>query len=260
MGAEGSHAAKAGYTHPFLAGVTQTEAHCSAGRCDMPILYNDSSLIFLFYRVPVEAAVDLITNARLEPLPVFGKAIVGLAAFEYRDTSAGVYNEIGLTVLTARVGSSPYWPGFLMNPQHEPDAGFFVASLPVTTELARAAGAEFWNYPKYVTGISTHFAPDGVQVELAGELSLRYTPARSLTVNAFPIVTFSVHDGQLLRTYIRTNGRMRLSRGKTAALTCTGKGPTAERVKALGLDHSTPFAVCTVEPFRSILPYGVPVV
>lgn len=259
MAAEGSNATQARYAHPFLKDTVQTPAQCSAGACAMPILYNDSSQIFMFYRVPLAAASELISDPRLEPLPVLGAAIAGFAAFEYRDTSAGPYNEVAVTLLTRRRGTSPSWLRYLTDPARVPDAAFFVASLPVTTELARAAGADFWGFPKYVAPISTRFRPEAVHVELAGELSLDYRIGPSLTLPSPPIATFSVRQGQLLRTLIRTHGTLRLGRGAAASLTCSGDGPTERCVSALGLADRKPFAVCRVDPFRAILPFGVEV-
>lgn len=256
MGAEGSNAVQGRYAHPFLRDTVQSPAQCSAGVCAMPILYNDSSQVFLFYRVPLAAAAGLIPDPRLEPLPVFGAAIAGLAAFEYRDTSAGPYNEVAVTVLARRRGTAPSWLRYLFDPAGVGDAAFYVASLPVTTELARAAGADFWGFPKYVTTIATRFAPDQLRIELGGELNLDYRSGPGLTLASPPLATFSVHHGQLERTLIRTHGAMHLGRGAGASLSCVGDGPTAHCVRALGLEQRKPFAVCRVDPFRAILPFG----
>lgn len=246
------------YTHPFLAGTRQTEAHCSAGRCDMPILYDDASQVMALYRVPLAAAAALLPDGRLEPLPVLGKAVAGFVAFEYRQTSAGAYNEIGLVILVKRRKTRPSLLKLLRAPLSEPDAAFYVVNLPVTTALARAAGVEFWGYPKYVKDIGTRFAPREVEISLAGELEFSYRAGPGLTLPAFPLATFSIHRRKLLRTEIPTHGRLRFGGARSAELRCVGKGPTASTVQALGLDRAKPFLVCRNDALRVILPYGWP--
>lgn len=244
------------YTHPFLAGTRQLEAHCSAGRCDLPILYEDASQMLALYRVALDAAAALIPDQRLEPMPVFGKAVAGIAAFEYRDNTAGKYNEIGLVVLARRRQTRPSLLRLLRKPATEPDAAFYVVNLPVTTELARAAGAEFWGYPKYVTAIETNFTGNGVRFTLAGEFALNYRKGPGLSLAAFPVTTFSIKHGQLLRTVIPTHGRMRFGGAGSVELDLLGDGPTARSVRALGLQHLKPFAISRNDALRVILPAG----
>ncbi len=244
------------YTHPFLAGTRQIEAHCSAGRCDLPILYEGASQLFALYRVAPAAAAALIPDQRLEPMVVFDKAVAGIAAFEYRDTTAGIYNEIGLVVLVRRRQTRPSLLRLLRNPAKEPDAAFYVVNLPVTTELARAAGVEYWGYPKYVTAIETNFDSDGVRITLSGEFGFRYRQGPGLSLKTFPFTTFSIKRGQLLRTIIPTHGRMRFGGAGSVELDLLGDGPTARSVRALGLERLKPFAICRNDALRVILPKG----
>ncbi|MBI2383400.1 MAG: acetoacetate decarboxylase family protein [Gammaproteobacteria bacterium] len=258
MNADGAGKTASRYSHPFLAGARQVEAHCSAGRCDMPILYDDVSQLFAFWRVPLAAAAALVPDGRLEPLPVFGKAVAGFAAFEYRGTTIGSYNEIGLVILVRRRGSAPSLWRLLRRPEREPDAAFHVVNLPVTTELARAAGVEFWGYPKYVKPIRTQFGRDAVSIGLEGELSLECRSGPGLSLAAFPVTTFSALRGRLLHTAIPTDGRLRFGGAASLKLKTLGDGPCARTVRALGLDRAKPFAVFRNDALRVILPFGEP--
>ncbi|TJY56217.1 hypothetical protein E4T66_19855 [Sinimarinibacterium sp. CAU 1509] len=256
MNAEGARKSANRYSHPFLAATPQVEAHCSAGRCDMPILYEDASQVFAFWRVPLADAAALMPDGRLEPMPVFGKAIAGFVAFEYRDTSAGAYNEIGLVILVRRRQTSPSLWRLLRHPEREPDAGFYVVNLPVTTPLARAAGVEFWGYPKYVKPIPTHFARESVHIELDGELTFDHRSGHGVGVDAFTVTTFSILKGKLIHTVIPTHGRLRFGGAGSVVLKITGDGPAARTVQALGMDRSRPLAVFRNDALRVILPYG----
>lgn len=128
----------------------------SAGNVDLPIFYYDNSLCMAVFLVDLDKARALVTDERLQVVPAWGgKALVGLAFYEYRHTAIGAYNEVGLAVLTAPRGCRlPRLPLLRMlgsldrNPM-----GFHILDLPVTTEVACAAGREAWGLPKFVTPI-----------------------------------------------------------------------------------------------------------
>lgn len=76
-----------------------------------------------------------------------------LSAFEYYDTDIEPYNELGVGVLldSPEHRRLPAW-----NLARQLASGCFhtyVLRLPVTTELARRAGVELFNYPKFLASI-----------------------------------------------------------------------------------------------------------
>lgn len=242
----------------FFSDVRQEPVPTSAGPCDLPILYRDASIVGIFHRVDPGAASRLLEGVPLEPWVAFGgKATVLTAVFEYRDTTVGVYNELGIAVLTKRPGSAPSRLGFVRDMTRQEEQAFYVVNLPVTTEAACAAGKEIWGYPKYVTGIDTDLRPRAARFGLEGELEIDIGGGLGPRLPNVPIVTFTVKDGHLLRTVVRTGGRARWTGGGSVRLRVLGDGPCASTVTALGLDRTRAAAAFRSDDFQAILPAGI---
>lgn len=242
----------------FFADIEQHDAPTSKGPCAMPILYRDASLLGAFFRVDPAAAGAALAGTAFEPYVLFGKAVVLLACFEYRDTTVGTYNEVGLAIQAKRRGSSPSLLRFTRDMASEPDAGLVVTNLPVTTGEACAAGVELWSYPKYVTGIETDFRPDGTTITLQGELRLTAPPQRGPSLKGLPFVTWTSHHGRLLRTVVKTGHDARWGLGRRVELEVLGAGPTADTVEALGMaGRGTAVATFRTDRMLAILPHGI---
>lgn len=229
------------------------------GACELPILYRDGSQIAVVFRVDLERARDVVPARAIEPWPLLGRAVVSLHAWEYRDSSIGPYREVSVAVNCRRAGTRPSLRRFLGDDGVHDDHGWWIVSLPVTTDAANDAGRAIWGYPKYVTTITTDFTGGRAHVVLGDELSLTVEPQRGPTLAGQPMVSFSALGGRLLRTRIDVAHRVRWGTGRGARLALRGDGPTARAVRALGLERATPIAAFRVERFRSRLPAGVDV-
>lgn len=250
---------------PFLR-VPQTVHATSRGIVDLPILYEDASNVVALFEADRDAARDLLRGTGLVPaVEVGGKAIVALSFYDYRRTSVGAYGEVGTALFAAPEGTRPSITALveLWRPPAARRTGAWVVDLPVTAELANAAGREIWGYPKFVTGIEFELrarafrcavadpAGGGPICELAG------TMGHGVPVPAVSLVTFSLLDGVLVRTHVDVR----------APTTARGPGDLALRVgasdhrmaanlRALGLDGARPKAVLVTERLRSILHAG----
>jgi hypothetical protein len=87
--------------------VPLTKHPTSAGIFELPVLYRDASQFAVNWRVPLEPVRALFAGKSIEPWPLFGKAMVALYVWEYRDSSLGPYGEVGLGILCRRRGTSP---------------------------------------------------------------------------------------------------------------------------------------------------------
>ena len=241
----------------LFGGIEQSEVPTSAGPCAMPILYTDAHYLGLIYRVDVaRATACLPANSPFEVMPIAGKAAVQLAFFEYRASTVGAYNEVALAITVRRKGKRPSTLRALIDPRGNDDQGWVFSNLPVTTEGARAAGCEIWNYPKYVTGIDCDFRPTGIRGVLEGELELLIGPGGRMVTPGVPFLLMSVKDGRVLRTTVETNHKLRWGGAATTELRVIGDGPTSDNVARMGLDALQPsFAMRTME-MRSVLPLG----
>src|SRR5690606_18742683 len=227
-----------------------TPCRTSVGDIDLPIFYYDDSLCMAIFLVEREAARALVTDERLEVVTVRGKALVGLAFYEYRHTAIGAYNGVGLAVLVAPRGSrQPRLPLLtLMGALDRNPMGFHILDLPVTTEAACAAGREAWGLPKFITPIDFELRgrefrgsvrdPQGdhpiVTLEGKGGLGV---PGPLLD-----LALYSVRDGELLRTLVNTRGGgcNRLGGSLRVSIDPQSRHPMAERLRQLGLEGARP--------------------
>jgi hypothetical protein len=241
---------------PFMQ-IPTREVQTSVGPCTMPIRYYDASMVAAVYRVSADAARATLTDPNVEPMLVGGKAAVLLCGFEYRGSTIGPYNEVGVAVLVKRLGSQPSVLKTLWDQRAVTDVGLSVVALPVTTEDACAAGRELWGFPKYVTRIDTDFDGEEVTVGIEGEFTLKFGEPGMFSMGGLPFITMSTQGGDLLRTIIEVDHRTRL--GGSCRLTLAGSGPTADAMRSLQLEGARPSVVFRTHGMRSVLPLGTPI-
>jgi hypothetical protein len=215
-------------------------------RCPLPIRYFDAQLLIATYLVEYGRAAALLKATGLTAVPQPGdKAIAAFGCFEYRRTDIGPYNEIGLTILA-------------MAPKY-PMPALYVVHLPVNTALTNRAGREIWGYNKFVAtiviaGKSEHFSmtirdPDSATIARFGG-----TRGASVSMPPTDLVTFSLLDGQLLRTTIQAMTPSQLSGGSGFSLQIgESMHAMAQSLRTLGLDGINPVLVQYADPFQSLL-------
>jgi hypothetical protein len=236
--------------HGSIASVQTT-----AGRIELPAVCRDASLLAQVFSIEASVARTALEIDTVEPAIWWRKALALFVAFEYRDTSIGPYNEVGVAILAKRAGTAAKAWQAAIRPKYELSAGWFIVRLPVTTEIARAAGFEIWGYPKYVADIRTEFTKRSVRVELVGELAIEHQSGWGITLPAAPFATLSLAEGQLIHSLIKTERRVRLGRGRTNTR-IIGPGPTADLVRRLGLESLTPLVTLRTDTLQTRLPKG----
>ncbi len=103
-------------------------------------------MFLVFYFVEAENANLTLKNIDLEAVQFYNqKTLVVFALFEYKDTTVGVYNEIGIVIASHLKEEKLNYPlrkslKFMLhrNPENI-QIGFYVAHLPVTRK-ANATG------------------------------------------------------------------------------------------------------------------------
>jgi hypothetical protein len=200
-------------------------------------------------------------SQRLHPVMLTsGKAMVGIGAFNYMDTSIGPYGEVAV-VAPAVYGPKP--PPVLIPALLEsryPGFGTLVLHLPVTKTVARDAGRGEWGYTKFVADMKFTFTPEAMECRMSeGDqhiLSLR-VPRRGIAVrDRKPLITFSVKNGDLIKTFVPQKGYCRFAvRPKGAGLRL-GDHPVAQSIRDLGLSER-PFLSRYYLERSGILPSGV---
>lgn len=228
----------------------RTPVKTSKGNVDMPILYYDNSQWMLLFWADLNAARKLV-NEELEVVSVRGKALCGVAFYEYRDTSIGSYNEVGIAIGCIPKGHKVPWCSFasILCALDKNLIGFNIVDLPVTTEEACSAGREIWSLPKFVTpieyqeqgrnftGIVQHPSNEGVIVRVTGRAGL------GIPFSVINLVLYSKHQDQILRTLVNTRGLGMASLGGSLRLTVENtEHPMGNRLAELGLNGQKPLA------------------
>ena len=140
---------------PFFDDVSQVEGAIGDGVGRLPVFYYDGAAIAAFFPAKLRALQRLMPDPRMRPARVLpGVGLVTIFCFEYRDTDIAPYNELAISVALNEPWFLPNVPGraLIGSLRHRQLHGW-VHHLPVTTEIARAGGVDFYNYPKFIGGI-----------------------------------------------------------------------------------------------------------
>lgn len=264
---------------PFFQ-VPRTRTRVSAGEVQLPILYYDASALYAFFLVEQEKIRHVLLDAELDPgMRLGSKAVVGLACYQYRNTSVGVYNEVGLAVAVTRQGdrlAMGGWRDVLASFTHpeERRSGLYVLDLPVTTPIANAAGREIWGFPKFVAPIDFeldegHFACSVHPAENASEqhpeksaplMTLAGKMGLSMPTLPFSLALYSYLNQKLQRSTVNVRGRTHLALPGSVRLQIgSGQHVMVQHLQQLGLQNAKPVALMWTDCFQSRLNAGVPV-
>jgi len=142
--------------HDQLFYVPTHSVEISLGTFSLPFFIYEATNLTAIFRAQRDQAETLLQGTGLEPAFVMGSwALVALTFFQYRASSAGEYNEVGLMLPAVRQGQGRLLRSLVDLAHHLEDRemGMYVVDLPVTTELACVSGRELWGYPKFRTQI-----------------------------------------------------------------------------------------------------------
>lgn len=248
--------------------VPTEHAETSQGAVELPILYYDTSNVVAFFVSPKAAVSQLLEGTGLKPALSFGPwSVIALSFYEYRKTTVGVYNEVGVAIPVVHKNIPTPLGGLtdLFRPLNQRDLGFYVVDLPVTTDVANAAGRELWGYPKFVTDIV--FSLDAKQFHgkvldpTERKMIVSLEGGLGIGVRASPIspITYSKLAQQWLKTTVNVRGPVQLGWSPSMRLTVgTSSHPMAERLRGLGLNRARPLCLMSTHLFQSRLNKGAP--
>lgn len=242
----------------------RTTVKTSAGDVEMPILYySNSQWMFLFW-ADLHAARQLVSK-ELDVVSLNGKALCGVAFYEYRDTSIADYNEVGVAIGCVPKGTKTSFLSYATLLRHldNRSVGFNVVDLPVTTEAACAAGREIWSFPKFVTDIGfkesgKDFSGTVKNIEGDGNImSIKGRAGFGVPFAVLDLVLYSKHNDQMLRTLVNTRGLGKASLGGSLRLAVENTDhPMGQRLQELGLDGQKPWSVVRTDKLQLRLNSG----
>jgi hypothetical protein len=214
--------------------------------CALPIRYFDVQCLVATFPTDLIRATELLKGTGLIAVSQEdGKAVVLLYCIEYRITDIGPYNEVGLTVLAAAPG--------------DPIPANYVVNLPVTTAVASRIGREIWGYNKFVAAIDVKSNGKSfstilrdTDAEMIGSLEGRR--GASVPTPPIDILTFTLHQGRLIKTVIRVLTPSSSSSGENFVFRIgTSSHPMTNNLRTVALDGARPVLVHYADPFQALL-------
>lgn len=127
---------------------------------ELPVVVRDASSAAATYLVSARAARRLLPGDAIDVVELLpGRALMSLAAIDYRDNDLGDYNEISIAFFV-RERSAPRGLPYLGNllDLTRQRLGTYIHRLPVTQSFTCEAGCRIWGFPKTVD-----------EIELGGE-------------------------------------------------------------------------------------------
>lgn len=180
-----------------------------------PNFYYENSRVTVVFTADLARLRELIPLKVLElvqPLQVWpGRGIVALTAYAYHYCDNDSYNEIGLSVVTNKPGSSNWGPFSLMGQSVSNDLWGYVLKLPVDTELARVRGVVGYNLPKWLTRIDYSEGENDVVVEIFDS----QTQALDVTLRTRKLDVSSSKETLVTNSFTNIDPQGRLTTGYT---------------------------------------------
>lgn len=195
------------------------------------------------------AKIDaILPSSRLKPYPITPwHSVLAITAYCYRESDIGPYSEVSIGVPVTIDKQTPLFTGILR--RQPPLPVTYVHHLPVTTEIARAVGAEFAGYPKFVAQIDFTEKDGWLVCELKSDdesiltLSGRVLPLRSSP--RYRIDPITHRRGYLLRSELVLSERdMGASKSGDDVRLELGQHPISQELRELELGRMLGYQYC----------------
>jgi hypothetical protein len=190
-------------------GVRQEEIELHGQKGKLPVFYYDNTSLAALFTASTAKMRSLLPHPDMRPVELLpGRCLMAFMAFEYRESDLGPYNEFSIAVaITFRKTPIPLVTGTAQLLRRSLSA--YVRHLPVTTEIARVGGVDFYGYPKFIADID-FFREEGSVRCVLGEkgteiLSLTGKTPATHAGKRLEYITYSMKDGVPLRTRILVN-------------------------------------------------------
>ena len=237
----------------------QTVTHGSV-TFNLPINYKKDDLFGLYFSADAAKVRAQMPSDKLYPILLpNGRAIVAVFAFNYIETDIGTYGEVAVA-LPAVYGKKPASGSLaaLLEARY-PGFGVLVYHLPVTKETARDAGRGQWGYTKFIADMDFSFTPDYSRCQMYEEnqliLDLKVARRGHCLRDKNPLITYSVLNGQLIKTTVAQQGIRCLSIRTNGSGMKLGDHPVSHSIRDLGIAER-PMMACYYPERAGILPAG----
>jgi hypothetical protein len=240
---------------PFFEQIAHAEVAWGDRSIWVPVFYYDAAVLGAAFLTPLAQVRAALPSPRMKPLRMTPwHALTTFSVYEYRDCDIGPYNEVSINIPVTIDKPAPVLTGVLRPPAS--GAMGYILHLPVTTEIAWAAGVEFAGYPKVLAGIEIerkdgwvhgHWSDAGSHVL---SLSVRQLPERAIERSRVHALT--VREGRILRSELMLSERQAgASRDPSDVVLRLGDHPVSQELRELRLGR--PISCFYVPSFRAIL-------
>jgi hypothetical protein len=216
-------------------------SHIIQGReVAMPLVVRDAAAGAVSFLVSARAARAMLPGDAYEVVEILpGRALLSLAAIDYRDNDLGDYNEVSIAFMVRERGAArgiPYLGAALDVVRGR--LRTFIHWLPVNQTFSREAGVEIWGFPKTVDEIDFDYEDDRAICRLTAErrhvLTLSVHRGGTRTLPDSELVTYTYIHGVPHRVRFTSGAEGFGFRVGGAALSL-GDHPYAEQLRTLGL-------------------------
>lgn len=242
-------------------GPTEKGLDIGSARVDLPVMYYRDDSFMGIFGAAYEPVRTLLPSHDLYPVTLpDGRATIGIFAFNYLETGIGPYGEIGIAIPCTHGHQAPALLPLLLESRY-PGWGGFVLHLPVTSIVARDGGRIGFGYTKFVADMAFQKRPayQSVRMSEGGDHILTLTVRQSgLTLkDNRPLITYSVLNGELLRTTIPSRAVYQLGLTPGSATLELGNHEIAQQLRSLDISATAAFAKNYLTR-SGILPAGEP--
>jgi hypothetical protein len=240
-------------------GPTAKGVKIGSSQFDLPVnYYRDDSFMGTFGAAyePVRA---LLPSDQLYPVTLpNGQATVIILAFNYIETDVGPYGEIAIALPCTYQRPAPALLPLALEARY-PGFGGYVLHLPVTHRAARDGGRALWGFAKFIADMDFDKRPAYQRVRMSeGD---RHILTLTVRQEGLPLrdnrslVTYSVCDGQLIKTTVPTRAIYQLGLRPGMARLELGDHEIADQLRSVEIS-TTSFISRNFLSRCSILPEG----
>jgi hypothetical protein len=204
-----------------------------------PNFYYKNSRVTAIFTADLDQLKSLMPAevlAQVQPLQIWpGRGLVALTAYSYRYCDNDSYNEIGLSVVTSKPGSSSFGPFTLLGQSVSNDFWGYVLKLPVNTELARVRGVVGYNLPKWLTDIRYEETGNSVVVEIFDA----QTRQLDVTLETRKLDELSGKESMVRNSFTNIDQKGRLTTGYAVSRQLSHASSTSAASVRLGLTEGS---------------------
>jgi hypothetical protein len=182
---------------------------------EFPISYPNSRLCSVLHCIPLEPVRQWLAPVGLHPVALGARwGLMSLTWFEHHDSSLGSYRELGVGVfVSTRRSAVATLLGALRG--HGDGLGTWMLALPVTSEVARAAGVQLAALPKTLNEVHLDWSSDRLSASLwdggAPILSMDVALGRGLPIPVHRLCMYSRSQNQIIETTLKCRSRATVS-------------------------------------------------